>query len=170
MECSRPEYWSGQLFPSPGDLPNPGIEPGSPTSQADSLPAEPPGKPLRTHCLHLTWPLGLLLPLPERGGSARTHRPSAGRSGWTGCPFRSGPVQDRMALPLSLEGSVDSNGAMDGGSCVQGPPRASGSVFPAQHPPPLCRPRAACLILFGRHRLHPAPAAPGTQGEACWLP
>ena len=42
MEFSRPEYWSGQPFPSPGDLPNPGIEPRSPTLQADSLPAEPP--------------------------------------------------------------------------------------------------------------------------------
>ena len=41
---SRPEYWSGQPFPSSGDLPNPGIEPRSPTLQADSLPAEPPGK------------------------------------------------------------------------------------------------------------------------------
>ena len=45
MEFSRPESWSGQPFPSPGDLPNPGIEPRSPTLQADSLPAEPPGKP-----------------------------------------------------------------------------------------------------------------------------
>ena len=36
---SRPEYWSGLPFPSPGDLPDPGIEPGSPTLQADSLPA-----------------------------------------------------------------------------------------------------------------------------------
>ena len=35
----------GLPFPSPGDLPNPGIEPGSPTLQADSLPSEPPGKP-----------------------------------------------------------------------------------------------------------------------------
>ena len=45
MEFSRPEYWSGLPFPSPGDLPNPGIEPRSPTLQADSLPAEPQGKP-----------------------------------------------------------------------------------------------------------------------------
>ena len=43
MEFSRPEYWSGQLFPSPGDVPNPGIEPMSPTLQEDSLPTEPPG-------------------------------------------------------------------------------------------------------------------------------
>ena len=40
----RQEYWSGLPFPSPGDLLNPGIEPGSPTLQADALPSEPPGK------------------------------------------------------------------------------------------------------------------------------
>ena len=43
MEFSRQEYWSGLPFPSPGDLPNPGIEPGSPALQADTLPSEPPG-------------------------------------------------------------------------------------------------------------------------------
>ena len=48
MEFSRPEYWCGWLFLSSGDLPNPGIEPRSPTLQADSLPAEPPGKPKNT--------------------------------------------------------------------------------------------------------------------------
>ena len=42
---SRQEYWSGLPFPSPGDLPNPGIETSSPTLQADTLPSEPPGKP-----------------------------------------------------------------------------------------------------------------------------
>ena len=40
MEFSRQEYWSGLPFPSPRDLPNPGIEPGSPASQAYSLPTE----------------------------------------------------------------------------------------------------------------------------------
>ena len=45
MEFSRLEYWSGQPFPSPGGLPNPQIEPRSPTLQEDSLPAEPQGKP-----------------------------------------------------------------------------------------------------------------------------
>ena len=55
MDCSPPdssvhgisprqEYWRGLLFPFPRDLPNPGIEPGSPTLQADSLPSELPGK------------------------------------------------------------------------------------------------------------------------------
>ena len=48
MDFSRQEYWSGQLFPSPGDLPNPGIKPRSPTLQADSSPAEPQGKPENT--------------------------------------------------------------------------------------------------------------------------
>ena len=48
MEFSRQEYWSGLPFPSPGDLPNPGIEPGSPALQADALPSEPPGKPKKT--------------------------------------------------------------------------------------------------------------------------
>ena len=46
MGFSRQEYWSGLPFPSPGDLPNPGIKPGSPALQADSLPSEPPWKPL----------------------------------------------------------------------------------------------------------------------------
>ena len=46
MEISRPEYWSGLPFPSPGDLPNPGIEPRSPELQEDSLSSEPPEKPL----------------------------------------------------------------------------------------------------------------------------
>ena len=45
MGFSRPEYRSGWPFPSPGDLPNPGIEPRSPALQENSLPAEPPGKP-----------------------------------------------------------------------------------------------------------------------------
>ena len=41
MELSRQEYWSGLPFPSPGDLPHPGIEPGSPALQADALLSEP---------------------------------------------------------------------------------------------------------------------------------
>ena len=41
IEFSRQEYWSGLPFPSPGDLTDPGMEPGSPELQADSLPSEP---------------------------------------------------------------------------------------------------------------------------------
>ena len=47
MEFSRPEYWSGQPFPSPGDLPNPGIKPRSPALQADSSPAAATAKSLQ---------------------------------------------------------------------------------------------------------------------------
>ena len=57
MEFSRPEYWSQQAFPSPGDLPNPGIKARPPALQADSLPTKisgkhpQPPKKKETHCL-----------------------------------------------------------------------------------------------------------------------
>ena len=55
MEFSKQEYWSELPFPSPGDLPDSGIEPVSPTLQADALPSEAPGKPAafrdETNCL-----------------------------------------------------------------------------------------------------------------------
>ena len=44
MGFSRQEYWSGVPLPSPGDLPDPGIEPRSPALRIDALPSEPPGK------------------------------------------------------------------------------------------------------------------------------
>ena len=49
MGFSKQEYWSGLPFPSPGDLPDPGIDPGSPALQADCLLSEPPGA-LRIVC------------------------------------------------------------------------------------------------------------------------
>ena len=73
---SRQEYWSGLPYPSSGDLPNPGIKPGSPALQADSLPSEPLGKEgedashsvvsdsLRPHGL---WPTRLLCPWNSPG-------------------------------------------------------------------------------------------------------
>ena len=83
LELSRQEYWSVLPGPPPGDLPNPGIEPRSPALQADSLPAEPPGKPRETRVgvmpsttgsswhvdqTHVTcfphWPVGSLSLLP----------------------------------------------------------------------------------------------------------
>ena len=48
IEYSRQEYWNGLPFPSPGDLPGPGIKPRSPALQADALTSEPPGKPQNT--------------------------------------------------------------------------------------------------------------------------
>ena len=57
MEFSRQEYWSGLPSPPPGDLPDAGIEPGSPALQADSLLSEPPGKPIHIHIekIHRCW-------------------------------------------------------------------------------------------------------------------
>ena len=52
MGFSRQEYWSGLPFLSPGDLPNPGIEPGSPALQTDALPSEPPEKGSNPGLLH----------------------------------------------------------------------------------------------------------------------
>ena len=48
MQFSRQEYWNGLLFPSPGDLPNPGVATGFPVLQSDFLPAELSGKPVIT--------------------------------------------------------------------------------------------------------------------------
>ena len=47
MGFSRQEYWSGLLFPSPGDLPYPRIEPGSPALEEDALTSEPPGTAIK---------------------------------------------------------------------------------------------------------------------------
>ena len=57
LEFSRQEHWSGLPLPPPGDLPDPGIEPASPVSPADSLPAEPSGKPK----YYTTWIYDILL-------------------------------------------------------------------------------------------------------------
>ena len=54
MEFSRQEYWSGWPFPSPGDLPDAGIEPRSPALQTDSLPSEPPRKPCVCVCVFIS--------------------------------------------------------------------------------------------------------------------
>ena len=50
---SKPDYRSGLPFPPPGDLPNPWIEPGYTALQADSLPSEPPGKPINLFYVNL---------------------------------------------------------------------------------------------------------------------
>ena len=56
MRFSRQEYWHGLPFTSPGDLPHPGIKPGSPTLQADTLPSEPPGNTI-SWCRKIIWML-----------------------------------------------------------------------------------------------------------------
>ena len=56
MGFSRQEYWSGLPLPSPGDLPNPGIEPGSPALQTDALQSKPPGKFIVKYAADSVWP------------------------------------------------------------------------------------------------------------------
>ena len=58
----RQEYWSRLPFPPPGDLPNPGIEPRSPTLWADALTSEPPG--LVIHSVYMSIPIYQFIPLP----------------------------------------------------------------------------------------------------------
>ena len=64
MDFSKQEYWSGLPFPFPEDIPNPGIEPRSLALQADSLPAEPQGKPKNTGVGSLS-PLQQIFPTQE---------------------------------------------------------------------------------------------------------
>ena len=75
---SRQEYWSGLPFPSPGDLPNPGIEPRSPTLRADALPSEPPGKthrkPIKPRDKELALFTEATGALPVSGGSEDAER------------------------------------------------------------------------------------------------
>ena len=61
MEFSRQEYWSGLPFPSPGDLPNLGMKPGSAALRADTLLSEPPGNPYISGIL-----TSISRPMPER--------------------------------------------------------------------------------------------------------
>ena len=70
----NPMDWSGQPFPSPGDLPNPGVEPRSPALQEDSLPAEPQGKTSKKNlpAMWETWVLFLGWEDPLEKGKA-TH-------------------------------------------------------------------------------------------------
>ena len=62
MGFSRQEYWSGSPFASAGDHPNPGTEPRSPALQTDSLPSEPPAKPLIMPGFHSSIPFAHIAP------------------------------------------------------------------------------------------------------------
>ena len=74
MEFSRPEYWSGQPFPSPRDLPKPGLEPRFPALQVDSLSAEPPGKPKNTGVGSLSLLHGIFLAQESNWGLLHCRR------------------------------------------------------------------------------------------------
>ena len=72
MGFPRQEYWSGLPIPSPGDLPDPETEPGSPTLQADALTSEPPGKPNGIiPCILVSLVAELVMNLPANTGNIR---------------------------------------------------------------------------------------------------
>ena len=91
MEFSRQEYWSGWPFSSPGDLPDPGIEPRSHAFQADSLASEPPGKPA-SMWIHIH-----ISPLSESRTSTSSFQDSGGLTG--GCDF----IKPHPAASVSLQ-------------------------------------------------------------------
>ena len=74
MGFSRQEYWSGLPRPSSGDLPNPGIEPGSSELQADSLPSELPGKPTINRVVQPWMAIGQRNPELGRAGKRESRR------------------------------------------------------------------------------------------------
>ena len=103
MELSRQEYWGGEPFPSAGDLPDPEIQPGSPALQADSLPSEPPGKPIMSECSHINRISTIqLLVLPSL-----VHRPQGtalGPASWLLWYTMAGPCSSITRGPLSSPG------------------------------------------------------------------
>ena len=119
MEISRQEYWNGLPFPSPRDLPDPGIEPLTPTLQADSLP-EPPGKlglflagtrdPWRRRRWHLT---PVLL-----SGKSHGRRSLVGCSPWE--REESDPTE-RLHFHFSLSCIGEGNGNPLQCSCLENP-------------------------------------------------
>ena len=109
MWFSRQEHQSGLPFPSPGDLPDPGIEPGSPALQADALPSEPPGKPF--YICAFTYVAGNLEQDEDSSSSMETAH-------WTSAPkFKTlknknirkrDPLQEEEGSLDLLDNSIDS--------------------------------------------------------------
>ena len=100
MEFSKPEYWSRQPFPSPGDLPNSGIKPRSPTLQADFLPAEPQRKAKNTGvgCLFL---LQGIFPTQELNQGLLHHRQILYQLSYQGSPL---PLRSGYHLKVTRGG------------------------------------------------------------------
>ena len=109
MEFSRLEYRSRNLFPSSGDLPNPGIKPRSPALQADSLPAETHGKPKNTGVCSLSLLQGIFLTQELNPGLLHcrwilyqlSHQGSLRILEWVAYPFSSGSSRPRNQTGVS---------------------------------------------------------------------
>ena len=99
MGFSRQEYWSGLPFPSPGDLPDPGIEPRSPTLQADPLTSAPPGKPLNTRIQSLRRPQRFQ---GRKGSQVERRRGRRQERGAKGVAFQMSPATYRYPGVMGL--------------------------------------------------------------------
>ena len=103
MGFSKQDYWSGFQFPSPGDLPDPGIKPRSPALQADALPSEPPGKPLVfTTILPQTYSLKIncsFFPLVEINSKNKIRRTLLLPRAFSVC---SSPIMPHFWMPRSV--------------------------------------------------------------------
>ena len=111
MGFSSQECWSGLPFHSPGDLPDPGIKPRSPTLQADALTSAPPGKPLNIRIQVLTSKISREERKP--GGRKKGEEAGGGRKGWRYRHLL--PPTDTQALwdfSLGLQRSEDWNSAL----------------------------------------------------------
>ena len=103
-EFSRPGYWSGQPFPSPGDRPNPGMEARPPAVQADSLPAEPPGRACRRERpknADSGWRAGVEPSAP--GAAARVSKGGENETAGGGCSWSAVRPHEGWVLDLKQE-------------------------------------------------------------------
>ena len=134
----------GSLFPSPGDLPKPGIEPRSPTLHADSFPAEPPGKPKNTGVGSLSLLQGIFLTQESNWGLLHcrwilyrlSHQGRPRIREWVACPFSrdlpdpgielGSPALQADSLPAELPGKPMGPGATKRIRTPQLPPGIQG--------------------------------------------
>ena len=161
MGFSRQEYWSGLPFPSPGDLPNPGIESRPPTLQVDSLPAEPKGKPKNTGMgnIFLLWRIFLTqrsnpgLPYCRQIVYQLSQKGSPRILEWVAYPFPSRSSWPRNQTGVScIAGRFFTNWAMR--EALEPPGKPHSKLVPKWDvPPKLIEPhQALCFILSGEKR------------------
>ena len=135
MGFSRQEYWSGFPFPSPGDVPDPGMEPRSPALRADTLPSEPPGKPDSEQLANPSEDEALTTHLPGRGGRRRLQ---ASKGPWA--PADSPPLGSAspLALPQGAAGGTKAHVCTS--HRPQNPPRHGQAQAGCVRALPLCPP------------------------------
>ena len=128
MGFSRQEYWSGLPFPSPGDLPSPGIKPESPALQGDSLPSEPPGKLGDAQLTQIPFSqaewikenfleeMALEVGLEGSAGFFKTstdNRPMCANHWTVHCQYRAWPCQEHHTQGLILKAVLERRGLFE---------------------------------------------------------